>query len=182
MNTNTEIWKSIHGYEGFYEVSSCGRVRSLSRWTRGPKSRLTPPIILGTFLGNAGHVRVVLCVNLVAVKRQISRLVAAAFLPNPGNLPEVNHKDGNTGNNRLENLEWVTKSYNRWHQRHVINKPGACWRLGDDCLSRKLSAKDVRQIRRLVGSHTRRQLGTMFGVTPCAIADILNGRSWSSTV
>lgn len=98
----TEHWKSIKGYEGLYEVSDLGNVRSLSR------GNVLKPVqrahgYLGVMLyGKGGH-----------KKRgfktfSVHRLVAEAFIPNPDNLPEVNHLDEDKQNNRADNLEWAT--------------------------------------------------------------------------
>lgn len=106
-----EIWKDIAGYGGKYQVSSIGNVRSFSKWKNGGLLRFGS-------CGNPGPYRTVI---LVKTGRKdvkcfyVHRLVASAFLENPDGLPEVNHKDGNTLNNRVENLEWCTRKYNAEH-------------------------------------------------------------------
>ena len=96
-----EIWKDIEGYEGLYQVSNMGRVRSLRR-----------NIILKIKIGSNGYERVVLSVNNIPKGYSIHRLVANTFIPNPDNYPIVNHKDENKTNNRVDNLEWCTQKYN----------------------------------------------------------------------
>ena len=98
-----EIWKNIAGYEGLYEVSSFGRVRSL----RFGKTKILKP-----GKNKKGYLRVSLCKNGKQKTFFVHRLVAQAFLENPQNLPQINHKDENKQNNRLENLEWCSCDYN----------------------------------------------------------------------
>lgn len=106
-----EIWKDIHGYEGLYQVSNLGRVKSLPRGKQWPY-RQTHNNIRKPKLNKNGY----LCVNLSKENNvqwfNVHRLVAMTFLPNPYNLPEVNHKDEGRIDNRVENLEWCTHQYN----------------------------------------------------------------------
>lgn len=95
-----EIWKDIEGYEGLYQVSNMGRVRSLRR-----------NIILRQCITN-GYERIILYTNNIPKGYSVHRLVANAFIPNPDNLPQVNHKDENKTNNCVDNLEWCTQKYN----------------------------------------------------------------------
>lgn len=124
-----EIWKSIKGYEGLYEVSNLGRVKSLPRYRKfGNQKRLIPERILlaaNKEKDHTGYLFVNLHKNNDRGKpHYLHRLVAGAFIPNPDNLPEVNHKDEIKTNNcvyinedgtvNLEksNLEWCTRIYN----------------------------------------------------------------------
>lgn len=102
-------WKEVAGYEGLYKVSDKGEVMSLSTKRNGKQ------VILKTGLrglGNCLYEFVVLSKNNIAKVYSVHRLVAEAFIPNPKNLPEVNHKDKNRSNNSVENLEWCTRQYN----------------------------------------------------------------------
>ena len=107
-----EIWKPIEGYEGLYEISSYGRVKSLERYRSNNggiqllKERIMNP------LDYNGYKNVLLWKNGSKKKEYVHRLVAKAFLPNPDNLKEVNHKDENPSNNMVENLEWCDHRYN----------------------------------------------------------------------
>ena len=106
-----EIWKDVKGYEGSYQVSNLGNVKSLDRIITHRNGRkfnvkgkmLTPKKHTG------GYSQVCLSKRNY---RYIHRLVAEVFIPNPENLPEVNHKDENKKNNHAENLEWCTSKYN----------------------------------------------------------------------
>lgn len=97
-----EIWKPISGYEGLYEVSSHGRVSSLNSSVKVDNYIKVPQI------NQKGYHRVELCVARRRKSHGIHRLVAQAFIPNPENKPEVNHKDENKSNNFIENLEWMS--------------------------------------------------------------------------
>lgn len=98
-----EYWKPVVGYEGLYEVSNWGRVKSI----RFGKERILKP-----FTNKDGYLLVTLSKNGTHKKFQVHRLVALHFLPNPDNLPEVNHKDENKLNNNAENLEWCNRKFN----------------------------------------------------------------------
>ena len=94
-----EEWRDVLGYEGLYEVSDQGRVRRNGKILKPGKN-------------NWGYLQVFLSKNEILKTSKIHRLVASAFIPNPQNLPEINHKDENKTNNCLDNLEWCTHDYN----------------------------------------------------------------------
>lgn len=103
-----EEYRTIDGYEGLYEVSNLGNVRSLYDG-RHQKYRTK---ILKPRMKPDGHVQVVLSKSGKVKQFLVHRLVAQAFLPNPQNLPQVNHKNEIADDNRVENLEWCTAEYN----------------------------------------------------------------------
>ena len=133
-----EIWKPIKGFEGLYEVSNMGRVRSLDReWETAPNHLIHKKgqIIIQTKMYR-GYLQVHLSKARVSKTFRSHRLVAEAFVPNPYNKPHVNHKDGNKINNCADNLEWVTPSENQIHSRDVLNrkyygKPVVCVETGE---------------------------------------------------
>ena len=147
-----EIWKSVKGYEGFYEVSSLGRVRSVDRvdlrgWRRKGK-------ILKPCLGNCGYEIVNLCNTL----KLVHRLVAEAFIPNPNNLPVVNHKNEVKVDNRMENLEWCTYQYNATYNdvhlkatRHRITIEQVS--LNGETIARFSSLKEAERVTGIPNSH-----------------------------
>lgn len=119
-----ERWLPVVGFEGLYEVSDFGNVRSLGRrikHSRRPYDRVKYGGILAlrSNLDRSGYIEVGL-VHSTGKKYQkkVHRLVAEAFLPNPFNLPQVNHKDFDVSNNRLENLEWCDAKYNSTYSKH----------------------------------------------------------------
>ena len=115
-----EIWKNIQGYEGAYQVSCYGRIKSLPRTKRGG-SFVYPAKIIKLYLGKApknNYYIVVLQKDGAKSIKRVCRLVARAFIDNPSNLPQVNHIDENTHNDTVWNLEWCTASYNCSYGEH----------------------------------------------------------------
>ena len=109
------IWKDIEGYEGLYQVSDAGEVRSLDRITTGNRNRKINGKVLAKLKTGTGYYRVDLCKNGKTKRHKVHRLVAKAFIENPNNKPFVNHIDNNPLNNNVSNLEWCTASENSLH-------------------------------------------------------------------
>ncbi len=110
-----EIWKTIEGFEGLYEVSNLGRVRSLDRIRKagyGSIAKIKGKILVPQNINHKKYLVVNLYRNEVGKHYLVHRLVANAFIPNPNNLPEINHKDENPSNNNVSNLEWCDRKYN----------------------------------------------------------------------
>lgn len=109
-----EIWKDVKGYEGLYQVSNEGNVRSLNYNHTGTIHILSP----------SSHRRGYQCLNLYKDgKREmklVHRLVGEAFIDNPENLPQINHKDENPKNNKVENLEYCTQAYNNTYGGRLL--------------------------------------------------------------
>lgn len=101
-----QIWKDISGYEGKYQVSNTGRVRSLN-YKRTGKIK-----VMKLSTNKLGYKIIMLSKNGKCKTWQVHRLVAQAFLPNPNNYPIINHKDENPKNNTVWNLEWCSQEYN----------------------------------------------------------------------
>ena len=103
------MWKDINGWEGLYEASTNGEVRN----------KITGHILVGD-KNSCGYSRICLYNKFHNPSKQrflVHRLIAETFIPNPNNFPEVNHKDLNINNNKVENLEWCTREYNELHSR-----------------------------------------------------------------
>lgn len=123
-----EIWKDIIGFEDLYQVSNLGRVRSKNRIvncsdkfgntnTRIVKGRILKP----GYIGKTGHQTITLS-NVRAFTFPLHRLVAQAFIPNPDNLPCVNHIDEDPTNNNVENLEWCSYQYNNTYGDCIVKR------------------------------------------------------------
>lgn len=108
-----EIWKDIEGYNGYYQVSNKGNVRAM--YFKNNKVFKKQERLLKSVTNKNNRVYISLYKDGKRKNIQIHRLVAIAFIPNPDQLPEVNHIDGNPSNNNANNLEWCTKKYNMQH-------------------------------------------------------------------
>lgn len=116
--TETEIWVPVAGFEGLYEVSNIGRVRAPSKVINGPRGRATRKAkMLKPYRKSNGYLNIVTVNNNIKVYNWVHRLVAQAFIPNPENKKEVNHKDFDKTNNRVSNLEWCSRKENSDHAR-----------------------------------------------------------------
>ena len=116
-----EIWRDIPNFEGRYQVSNYGRVKSLNFYSNATKKYYDRELILKPHTVRGYH-RVVLCKNGKHINYSVHRLVAEVFLDNPNNKPCVNHKDGNKLNNCADNLEFCTYSENEKHSHDVLGK------------------------------------------------------------
>lgn len=170
---DNEQWRDVIGYEGLYQVSNHGRVKSFKR--RGNnRDRIMKPF--RTSLNGSYR-----CVSLhkggVDKRMSVHRLVATAFHPNPRSYAEVNHKDGNPANNHVDNLEWVSRSQNALHAYAI----GLKTNLGENNSNHKLTKREVLFIRYIRGLYPN--IGTtviadFYGVVPQTITDILGFRRW----
>ena len=169
-----EIWKDLNE---FYQVSSYGQVKSKDKYVKSTfggmyfkKGRL---LKLNT--NNNGYLQVQLCHNGVSKVERVHRLVAKAFIPNPNNLPKVNHKDGNKQNNTVANLEWCTQFEN------IIHAKENGWMIkGETAVNSKLTEEVVKDIKYLIKEGaTNTELAILFNVHKGTINCIRIGRNWS---
>lgn len=107
-----EEWKPIEGYEGMYEVSNKGKIKSLAR---DYNNRTLHDRIMKQYVGKTGYFCIRLCKNGKTKLFKVHRLIAEAFIDNPNKLPFINHLDGNKLNNSISNLEWCSPSRNIKH-------------------------------------------------------------------
>lgn len=137
-----EVWKDINNYLGLYQVSNFGNIRSLKRNNTNGK-------ILKQVKDKDGYVRVTLSKNNLRKNYFVHRLVAQTFIPNPQNLPQVNHKDVNPLNNNVDNLEWCNSKYNNNYGNRVyrlsktLSKPILQYNLNFDFIKEWESAKEA---------------------------------------
>ena len=107
-----ELWKDIEGYEGLYQISNMGRLKALAKPSKGYGYKYAVDRIIKPVRCTNGYYEAHLHVNGDKKIFLMHRLVAKHFIPNPNNLPQVNHKDEDISNNRVDNLEWCTPKYN----------------------------------------------------------------------
>lgn len=177
---SVEVWKDVKGYEGLYQVSSLGRIKSFEKCVnRGKCHRGWKEHLLAFGIDGSGYFRTNLA-NLGKNRTvKVHRIVAETFLDNPDNLPQVNHKDGDKQNNHVDNLEWCDASHNIRHAfEHGLNRKPK----GELNPAAKLSQSDVNFIRE---NYTPRHpefgtvaLGKRFGVHRKTISRITTGQYW----
>jgi|LakMenE18May11ns_1017448.scaffolds.fasta_scaffold9733409_3 hypothetical protein len=136
-----EEWKDIIGYEGYYQISNLGKVKSLERVVMVERSygkvKLTwkEKILKGAIL-KGGYYTIHFCVYNKKKRMLFHRLIAIHFIDNPSNLTQVNHIDGNKLNNAIENLEWVSNRENSCHAKKNVKSSsqytGVCWHKRDN--------------------------------------------------
>lgn len=167
--SSVEIWKQCEE-NAFYEVSSLGNVRSIARPdSHGGIIRRVKQISPSP--DKDGYSRFSMNVNGAHKIRKIHRLVAKAFIPNPENKPQVNHKNFNKADNRIENLEWATSSENNTHVCDAGRKvPTGKLRLTPDAV------RDIRD--RLARKESVRQMAKDYGVSIPAIYHVKYGHCW----
>ena len=115
--TCVEQWKDIPDYEGYYQISNLGRVKSLEKTLIICKRKCVyKPLIKKPHISKRGYWEIGICKNRLGVTKKIHRLIAISFIDNPKNHPQINHIDGNKLNNNISNLEWVNNRENACHR------------------------------------------------------------------
>lgn len=173
-----KVWKEIKGYEGLYEISNLGRVKSLERYkkAKGEGKTLLPEKIMKVQVARNGYKTLPLCKNCIYKYHTVHRIVALSFLPNLQNKRCVCHKDGNKLNNNVNNLYWGSYKENLEDQ-----KKHGTFICGEISYLHKLNEKQVRVIKHILNipNHiSYRQIGEIFKVSEFAIFDIKRGKSW----
>jgi hypothetical protein len=173
----TQQWRPVVGYEGLYEVSNDGQVRSLDRWSPGGV------VAVRKYPGRMMRLQTINGYQMVSLRRQaeaarllrVHRLMLEAFVGAPPfDGAETRHLNGNRSDNRLANLQWGTTQENaRDRTRHGTNMPG------EENPKAKLQAADIPAIRELIADgRTLRSIAREYGVTHGAISAIKAGRNW----
>jgi NUMOD4 motif/HNH endonuclease len=170
VNTREEIWKSIPDYRGLYEVSSFGRVRSLNRTVYRKDNRTASLVgkIMSPGIDRKGYYRLPLCKNSIQRTHKVHRLVAQVFIPNPDNLPEVNHIDTVKSHNWIENLEWVTTQSNIAHAVANGLYNNRLQKFTDETIIAVYNSKDRYKV-----------ISDRYGISTATIGDIRSGRRWT---
>ena len=114
-----EIWKDVPGFEGLYQVSNYGQIKSTPR-------RGTVGGIMKGHADRKGYINITLRKDGKQYTQKLHRLIAITFIPNPHNYPEVNHRDENKQNNRIDNLEWCSTSYNHEYGTRTLRASARC--------------------------------------------------------
>jgi len=163
-----EIWKDIQGWNGKYQVSNYGNVRSANYRRTGL------PSLMKLQVGTNGRIAVVFHLKNKAFNQSVHRLVATEFIPNPENKPQVNHIDGNPKNNAYSNLEWCNQSENMKHSfENGLHKR----MYGEDSKNNKLKYQDVMEVLSSPNK-TLREFSEKFNVTIQTIHLIRKRKTW----
>lgn len=165
---NKEIWKSIKGYEGLYEVSSFGRIKSCRRNK-----------IMSLTLKPNGYLKVNLVKNKVWKTFLVHRIVALNFIDNKHNGDVVNHKDFDRSNNLVYNLEWVSQYENVWHSKNN-NRLGKTRLFGSKNGRALFSSEDVSIIRHRLKSESISKVSSDLGCRYNVIWEIKNNKTYNN--
>jgi len=169
-----ENWKDIKGYEGLYQVSDHGRVKSFKRL--GTPERIRKP-----FPDRYGYLKLNLFKNYKASCRKPHRLVAETFIPNPENKETVNHIDGNKENNHVSNLEWSTMDENMQHakQTGLINTS----------IKRTFNTLSEQQVIEIIHKLTlpreellMKDICEQYNISTRTLSNINSGKTWKNTL
>jgi len=172
-----EIYKEIKGYDGIYQVSNLGNVKSLDHYC---VNRLGTGKQTGRVLkqqkSNKGYLRVTLSYNKKRFTTGVHRLVALEFIPNPENKPQVNHINGIKNDNRVDNLEWCTNSEN---QRHAVKNNLCNPNYAEKHHNSKLSNKEALNARALFKmGFTNKELASYYDISQSAMSNILTNKTY----
>lgn len=179
--TDEEVWVDVVGYEGYYQVSNLGRVKRLPRYVdnkKGDRVSVRGGLLSPSYSAH-GYPKVSLCLKGVSKGFLVHRLVAIAFLPNPEDLECVDHLNGIKYDNRLSNLEWVSKGTNNLRATITNGRRNRKQRRSG---KPAINGEAVVHICRLIDLNilTYRQIADIYGVGEDTISSIASGRSWNT--
>lgn len=171
----TEIWKDVAGYEGLYQVSNFGRIKSFVVNPNGRIRKGVPAL---------GYPQVQLKGNGDGTQetKKIHRLVGKAFIPNPNNLPEINHKRGDRGDCREWMIEWTTSSDNAKHAyRQLGKKNNLANQVSENHYNAKFKNEDIIKMRAMFesGEYTQKQIAVIYNQRSGSINRILLRKRWN---
>ncbi len=168
--------KDIPNYEFIYGATENGDIYSYPKKYLKPKKDLddNKGKFLKPALTHPGYLAIYLTKNGDKKTLLVHRLIAKTFIPNPNNLPFVNHKNGIKTDNRVINLEWCTREQNEMHALSVGLKPS-----GENCGASKLKESEVLIIREMAyQGHTHKHIASKFNVIRSTISCIISGKTW----
>jgi len=173
-----EVWKDVIDYEGLYQVSNFGRIKSLDKEIFGIPGSLRKSKILKPCLNSGGYLGLCLRKGGKVKSHNVHILVAKAFHENNEDKAEVNHIDANKFNNKADNLEWNSRCEN---MRHAFDNNLIHRNCGEKHHKSKLTAEDVIKIRELYenNEYTKNELSIMYGVSDTSIHYIIIKKNWA---
>lgn len=175
-----ELWKDIPNYEGLYQASNMGNIRSLDKivpkWNK-PYKRKIKGRVLKKHKANGGYNVVALHKNKNQKTYKVSRLIGITWKDNPDNKPEINHKNSIRTDDRAENIEWCTRSEN---VKHSYDKGNANQK-GEKNAYSKLTKKKVLSIRDKYdsGKYSQIELSDMFNISKTTIHNVVKRKTWN---
>jgi len=175
INKEVECWLPVRGYEGLYEVSNLGRTKSLKRVT--PQNHHLKERIMKQQLNRTDYISITLCKDGIMKAHNVHRLVCDSFNHfGKDNKLDVNHINGNKKDNRLSNLEFVTKSENTLHAQRI----GLAKRDGENNVNCKISKDDAIFIKenKITKQFTRKQLSEKYSLSVTHIGFIQTDKAW----
>jgi len=168
MNDKKEIWRTYPEFN-FIQGSNLGQVRTIDRVVTTKRGiRVVKGQILKQYRNRDGYIYVHFSVSGKTINRKVHRLVAQTFLPNPDNLPEINHKDNNPLNNNMSNLEWCSRQYNIAYREKYGTPAKGSW--GRPLFAVNLKTTEVSRFR------SRSEAGRELGVNQGHINEVIRGK------
>lgn len=178
-----ELWKPVANYEGLYEVSNLGRIRSVDHFelinSKGGhvhKRFRKGQVLVQSFDGSGHYLHVRLQKNGLGKSRNVHRIVAETWIPNPNMFPEVNHIDENKCNNSVENLEWCDRKYNNNYGSKLGSTRGA------KNPQNKFSEETITALKSEYipndPEHGLTPLAKKYGISVSHVCSIIKGRRW----
>jgi predicted XRE-type DNA-binding protein len=173
-----EIWNDIPNYEGLYQASTYGRIKSLDTIDRF--GRLHKGRVRKLSEDKDGYKFVTLHKNLKRKKFLVHRLVALTFILNPENKPCINHKDGIRDNNYIDNLEWATYKENEQHKLRFLTKGKNLKNRGENNGNSELTNVEVMEIKSLLKDSklTQQQIADKYNISRINVCRINTGKRW----
>lgn len=170
-----ELWKNIDGYDGMYQISNFGNIRT---WFKPPSGIRKTPILRRQDITYQGYHLITLSKNGTKKRYSVHRLVAFAFIPNPENKPFINHIDFNKSNNHFSNLEWCTQKEN---VKHTIENNRKSTPKGEAHYASRLSKKDVLNIKNLCSdpSISQYDIAKIYDIDQSHVSKINSGSAWN---